>query len=212
MKKPPWEATYGDVNTKSFGDVSQEISDLIPRLPIGSKVLDVGCGDGRNAIPLARAGCAVTAIDISESGIRKLKTQSEREGLDISASVADMTTYSYEDMYDLIIAHGCLHLVHRKQREMMIESFKSHTVSSGYNVIAAFTDQIPVPPDLDEFCIGLFREGELYEKYTGWEIILQKSYVFQDEHPGGIRHTHAANKIVAKNCRPNSFTQKSQTR
>lgn len=54
MKQPFWETTYSDINAKSFGGrVSEEILDLMDLLPEGSKVLDLGCGDGRNAIPLA---------------------------------------------------------------------------------------------------------------------------------------------------------------
>jgi len=53
MTQPPWKATYADLNATSFGDASQEIIIMIPKLPFGDKVLDLGCGDGRNAIPLA---------------------------------------------------------------------------------------------------------------------------------------------------------------
>lgn len=201
MTQPLWETTYANLEAKSFGDASQEILDLLTQLPCGAKVLDLGCGDGRNAIPLARAGFNVTALDISEAGIRKLNTLAEREGLTIRASVADMTTYDFPEKCDLIISHGCLHLVERNQWERMIEQFKAHTAPSGFNVITVFTDTVPAPPDLAEFCVGLFCEGELYEMYSGWEPILEKSYTFQDEHAGGIRHIHAANKLVTKNCR-----------
>jgi cyclopropane fatty-acyl-phospholipid synthase-like methyltransferase len=53
MTRPPWETTYADLDAKSFGDASQEILDLIPLLPPRAKVLDLGCGAGRNAIPPA---------------------------------------------------------------------------------------------------------------------------------------------------------------
>ena len=201
MTKPLWEATYADINAKSFGDASQEILDLIPQLAPGAKVLDLGCGDGRNAIPLARAGLNVTALDISEAGILKLSTLAEREGLAITTGVADMTVFDYPEEYDLIILHGCLHFVRRNQWEKMIEEFKAHTAPSGFNVITVFTDTVLAPPDLAPLCLGLFREGELYDRYSGWETILRKSYTFQDQHAGGIRHTHAANKLVTRNCR-----------
>jgi tellurite methyltransferase len=203
MTEPLWEKTYSDLDAKSFGEVSQEILELIPRLPVGAKVLDLGCGDGRNAIPLARAGFNVTAIDISKTGIQKLNTLSDREGFLIQANVGDMTTFDFQDEYDLIISHGCLHFVERNDWERLIKEFKSHTTSNGFNAITVFTDDIPAPPDLADLCLGLFREGELYAKYSEWEIILKKSYTFQDEHAGGIQHVHAANKLVARNHRAN---------
>lgn len=207
MTQPLWETTYADLDAKSFGDASQEILDLIPLLPPGAKVLDLACGDGRNAIPLAQAGFMVTAVDISEAGIRKLDTLSTREGLLIHCSVADMTSFTLLEEYDLIIAHGCLHFVERSQWEEIIVQFKTHTAPFGFNAITVFTDAISAPPDLAPLCLGLFREGELFEKYSRWEAILKKSYSFQDEHAGGIRHTHAANKLVVRNCRTSRCTR-----
>jgi len=72
------------------------------------------------------------------------------------------------------------------------------TSPHGYNVVAVFTDTLPAPPDLEPFMLGLFREGELLEQYAGWRIALHRSYVLEDEHPGGIRHRHPVNKIVAQ--------------
>ncbi|VFQ45399.1 methyltransferase domain-containing protein [Desulfoluna butyratoxydans] len=199
--RPLWETTYADLHAKSFGNAGKEVLDLIPLLPARAKVLDLGCGDGRNAIPLARAGFTVTAVDISEAGIRKLDMLAARDGLTIHSSVGDMTRFEFPEEYDLIISHGCLHFVKPSQWEEMIERFKAHTAPSGFNVITVFTDAIPAPPDLAPLCVGLFREGELYERYSEWETILKKSYTFEDEHAGGIRHTHAANKLVVRNCR-----------
>ena len=44
----------------------------------------------------------------------------------------------------------------------------------------------------------MFEEGELFGLYKDWEIILQKSFIDEDEHPGGIKHQHAVNKIIAR--------------
>lgn len=47
----------------------------------GSKVLDIGCGTGAFALPLAGAGASVTALDISENMLKKLSTEAERLNL-----------------------------------------------------------------------------------------------------------------------------------
>jgi 2-polyprenyl-3-methyl-5-hydroxy-6-metoxy-1,4-benzoquinol methylase len=45
----------------------QEIGFLLELLGLapGSRVLDVGCGPGRHAVALARAGMSVTGVDVS---------------------------------------------------------------------------------------------------------------------------------------------------
>lgn len=68
-------------------------------------------------------------------------------------------------------------------------------------MIAAFTNRIPPPPDIAALCLGLLEEEELLLRYGDWEIESFRSYTLEDRHPGGITHTHAINKLVAR--RPN---------
>ncbi len=160
-------------------------------------MLDLGCGDGRNAIPLAEAGFDVTAVDISEAGIAKISTLTRGRGLSIQALVADMSSYRIQGRYDLIIAHGCLHLLERSKWRNLIREIQEHTLPGGYNAVTVFTDSVPASPDMADFFVGLFHEEELFTVYSQWDLLLRKSYTFRDEHPGGIRHLHSANKLVA---------------
>jgi tellurite methyltransferase len=199
-KEPVWETNYkADESDYAFGGKpSAEFNDLIRDLPPHAKVLDLGCGDGRNAIFLADRGFHVTAIDISKAGIKKLRYKAHKKGLPIATVIDDIRHYEFVDTYDLIIAHGCLHLIERKYWIPLIERIKSHTNRGGYNVIAVFTDRIAPPADLKKFTLGLFHEGELFTYYKDWEIVIQQNYIKDDEHPGGIKHRHSINKIVAK--------------
>lgn len=54
----------------------------------GLRILDVGCGGGLVAEPLARMGAAVTAIDPSEDTIRAARAHAEPQGLAIDYRVA----------------------------------------------------------------------------------------------------------------------------
>jgi len=198
MPQPFWEEAYRDLNGSTFGSPSQEIRDVVAELRDGAKVLDLGCGEGRNALFLAECGFDVTAVDVSEAGIGKLKALAQEKSLDVHAEVADMRDYRFPCSFDLIVSHGCLHLVERESWQQLISLFKAHTEPGGINALTVFTDTIPPPDDLKAFCLGLFREGELFSLYADWEHVLQRSYVFEDEHPGSPRHTHPVNKLVAR--------------
>jgi tellurite methyltransferase len=199
MKSQPfWETSYADLNTATFGGPSQEVRDVASDLQPGASVLDLGCGEGRNALFLAERGFEVTAVDFSEAGIRKLNALAQERKLDIRSKVADIRDYPFPHAFDLIMAHGCLHLVEREAWQQLIPLFKAHTKPGEINILVVFTDTLPPPDDLRDFCLGLFREGELFSLYSDWEPLLQQSYTFEDEHPGSPPHRHPVNKLVAR--------------
>jgi len=200
-KKPFWEDSYrntGPANAFADGNPSPELYDLVKGLHQGARVLDLGCGDGRNALFLAENGFDVTAVDTSAADIEKLQRLADTRGLSIRTEIHDIRTYDFKTTYDLIIVHGSLHLIERDYWVPLLKDIKSYTNLGGYNVIAVFTDKIPPPDDLRNFTVGLFREQELFEFYEDWSIQLRQSYVLEDQHPGGIRHTHPINKLVAR--------------
>lgn len=201
MQGPFWEEIYKDLDGAFLynqGQPSVEIIDLASKLKPNSTILDIGCGDGRNAIFLAQKGFLVTAFDISVLGIKKLKHQAKKLNVQIDSFVQNMISYNFVHKFDLIITHGCLHLIPKKDSMRLLREIMDHTMENGYNVHAIFTDAIEPSEDMKPLCKGLFREGEIFEFYKDWKVIIQKSYVLEDEHPGGIKHKHPINKIVAK--------------
>ncbi|MBI5804651.1 methyltransferase domain-containing protein [candidate division TA06 bacterium] len=198
MDKPFWEKSYKSMETATFGNPSLEIYEISNALPKGSKILDAGCGDGRNALYLAEKGFSVDAFDVSANGIEKLTAITKQKDITINAWIQDLAEYEFNNRYDLIISHGVLHLVKREVWARFIQGMKSHTRINGLNVVVVFTDALPVPADLAEHCIGLFAEKELRNIYSDWAVEYFKSYDFYDTHPGGIKHHHAANKLIAR--------------
>jgi SAM-dependent methyltransferase len=68
--------------------VLAELGDLAP-----GRALDVGAGEGRNAIWLAARGWRVTAVDFSAVAIDKGRRLAEARGVDVEWVVADVTDY-----------------------------------------------------------------------------------------------------------------------
>ena len=197
--KPFWEKAYQETD-KTFdgGKPSEDIIDLVKYLPQNSSVLDIGCGDGRNSIFLAKMGHKVTAINISQSGVNKLKQKANDLNFKINTKVMDANSFEFKIEYELVIAYGVLHLIQHEKRKELLTKIKKYTKLNGYNIILVFTNELPPPTDLAEFMVGLYNEGELFQEYINWEIIKKSSYVLNDEHPGGIKHQHPINKIISK--------------
>ena len=200
-KKPFWDDTYKDreaLSTFGNGQPSSEIVDIASKLDYGASILDIGCGDGRNSLFLAQKGFKVDAFDISETGIEKIKYLAKKENLKINAFLCDMNDFEFENSYNLIITHGCLHLIHRKDWLRLINLIKENTNIKGFNIHAVFTDKIAPSIDMEPFFIGLFLEGEIFNFYKDWKVMLRESCIFDDKHGHNIRHKHSMNKIVAQ--------------
>jgi tellurite methyltransferase len=201
---PWWEASFRDMDTSTFGDVSSDVLSIADKVGKGSRVLDVGCGDGRVALFFAERGCVVDAIDYSPAAILKLKFRARERGLHeaIRANVMDMRDLRIDTIYDVIVAHGSLQLVERNHWSRLLQDFKKNTRPGGYHVMVVLTDSIPPPEDLAPYCVALFKDGELLTYYDDWTVLMSKSWVKEDEHPGGIRHQHPLNRVVARKPTP----------
>ena len=196
--KPFWEKEYLNKEKSTFGNPSKEVEEIVPFLEKGAKILDVGCGDGRHSLYLAELGFYVDAFDISKNAIEKIDYLKRLNNLKINTYICDVLEFEFKYKYDLIIIHGVLQFIEREKQPEIIRLLKNWTNTGGYHIAALFTDDEPVPDDLKEVMIGVFKNGEIKEYYKDWKIKMFESKKFNDEHENGIKHCHAMNKIVVK--------------
>lgn len=200
MEKPFWEKTYSDDTVTTFGSKpNRTIEDMWESFDKKWSILDVGCGEGKNPIFLAENGFInVDAFDLSHAGIEKLLRIASIKKVRVNAWVQDLTEYSFEKKYDLIISHGTLHFVEKEKWKRFVIEAKNNTNIGGMNIIKIFTNKVSASYDIAAFVKGLAEEGELELMYQDWQIISSTSHVFEDEHPGIEKHLHASNTVVAK--------------
>lgn len=166
------------------------------------KVLDIGCGEGKDAVFLARNGYNVTAFDLSEQGLSKARVLANNCGVKIDFFKADVRDYRLEKDYDIIFSSGVFHYIHNGVREEIIDNLKSHTTKHGINVINVFVRKpfIPLSPDteLSEISAGDWKSGELFMYYHDWLFHKNEEKVF-DCDSGGIPHKHCMDTLIAEN-------------
>lgn len=196
--KPFWEEEYKNKEKSTFGGPSKEIEDIVPCLSGDAKILDVGCGDGRNSLYLASLGFQIDAFDISQNAIDKINYLKTRKNLKINTCVCDILDFDFKYTYDLIIVHGVLQFIEKEKQPQILKLLKKWTTTGGYHIISLFTDEEPVPEDLKDIMIGVFKNEEIKDYYKDWRIEMFESKKFHDEHENGIKHYHAMNKIVVQ--------------
>jgi len=102
-----------------------------------AEVLDLGCGQGRDALFIARMGHHVLGVDISRTGISHMLEGAEREALDVRGVVADVVEYEPPGDYDVVILDRVLHtLKDDSQRLTVLDKASAVTKSGGFVLIA----------------------------------------------------------------------------
>ena len=177
-----------------------EIMNLLPPIKPYS-VLDVGCGEGKDAVFLAKCGYIVTAFDISETGIEKSKRLAEHNRVNVNFFKADIVDFRFDMNYDIIFSSGVLHFVRQEYREEICKNFKDHTASGGFDVLNVFVEKsfITRAPDKnrDESLRHLWRSGELFGYYNDWLFHACREDIF-DCMSGGTPHKHCMDTLLTQ--------------
>ena len=134
------------------------------------KVLDLGCGRGRNALYLNLRGFEVKAVDHNQESIDFLNYVIEKEGAtNIETGVYDINQADIEGEYDFIVSTVVMMFLNRERIPAIIKNMQRNTKQNGYNLIvcAMSTDEYPCPMPFS----FTFGEGELKNYYQGWELV-----------------------------------------
>lgn len=165
------------------------------------KLLDIGCGEGKDAVFFARCGYEVSAFDISEAGLEKTKRLAEKARVHVRTFRANLWDYRLEENYDVLYASGVLHYIKPELRDEIMVNYKTHISKDGFAALQVFVEKPFVEPPPDEkkhrYC---WKSGELSTYFHDWYIEHCTEYIFHCS-SGGIPHRHAANRLFARNGR-----------
>ena len=167
-----------------------------PETPM--KLLDIGCGEGRNAVFFARNGYRVSAFDLSEQGVSKTQQLAASAGVVIDVFQADLNVLRLADDFDVIFSTGVLHSSDPSVRDELMADYQRHTRVGELHVLSVFVSKpfIPPAPDRDPNAHP-WHSGELLRYYADWQIEWCTEDIF-DCMSSGVPHRHAVNRIAAR--------------
>lgn len=152
------------------GQPQQEVKKL-KTLIKGGEILDIGGGEGRNALFLAAAGFHVTLVDLSKTGVEKFEREAKIRGLVVKAKIIDITKTGIDQMYDGIIASYIFQHLTDVAARKVIAQMKEKTRTRGFNIVSVLTtegDFYKRNPITKNFYP---KPNELKEIYNEWEIV-----------------------------------------
>jgi SAM-dependent methyltransferase len=101
-----WEARYADADRVWSGRVNGVLADVAGALAPG-RALDLGCGEGGDALWLAQQGWTVTGVDLSPTAIERARAAAAAAGIpaaDLLLEAADLASWTTTDAYELVSA------------------------------------------------------------------------------------------------------------
>ncbi len=172
--KQHWEQHYGERDQVWSGRVNVQFADVVGDLPPG-RALDLGCGEGADAVWLAERRWNVVAVDISDTALGRAAEAANSRGvadridfvqLDLSAGFPDGT-------FDLISSQF-LHSTLEFDRQKILVKAAAALRPGGHLVIVDHGSAPPWPskldhhhhefPSADEVVAGLDLSPEEFER------------------------------------------------
>ena len=190
----PWPRVYRK-GGYTWGTEESSFAREVARYLTGGRVLDLGCGEGRDAVFFAKQGFEVTGVDVSQAGIAKARKLAEMKEVTATWVVADLATYRPPGEFDLIYSSGSIHYLPRRVRTHLFARIKSQTRPEGLNAHVVFTDRL-VYVEFNEV-IDYFHTGELRNEYRDWGVLVYRESTIKCQQDG-TPHRHGIAKLITR--------------
>ncbi len=167
--KTQWDQRYSRP-TFIFGKTPAKfLAENYQYIPFEGNVLDMGMGEGRNAVFLAQKGYKVTGVDLSSVAVKKAYLLAQEFGVKIKGVVASLKDYKIPpNSYDAIV---CFYWVDRS----MVEKMKSWLKPGGVIIYEAFTmreKQAKQNSKSEQMGDEIFlKEQELLKLFPGMKVL-----------------------------------------
>ena len=197
MTRSPWARGYARTPEAYIWGTApsafaRKVSALLPR---GARVLELGCGEGRECVFFASRGLDVTGIEISSAGLRKAARLARERGVEVRWVQGDMAQPTVHGRFDLVYSCGSIHYVRRRERARFFAHLRGLTRPRGYHAHVVFTNRLIYVEQAE--VVEYFVPGEIARAYDGWLIRedVHRSIKCAED---GMPHRHSVEQLVVQ--------------
>ena len=157
-------------------------------IPDGARVLDIGAGQGRNTLPLARRGCHVTALDPSAVALETIAAAAKAEKLDIELVQKGFMAYEPPRVFDVILCFGLMQILNYRENASLVTRLHQWLRSGGTLFLTAWHMGDPsferLTREWERLGIRSFRspEGDRHRLFLEQGEILKLFFRWQPVH------------------------------
>lgn len=177
--KAQWDQRYSRPNFIYGKAPAKFLAENYEYIPYEATVLDMGMGEGRNAVFLAQKGYKVTGIDISSVAVKKSYLLAQEFGVKIKGVVASLKEYKIApESYDAII---CFYYVDRS----LLDKMRSWLKPGGILIYEAHTT-LERKNNTQEPESQFLKEQELLRMFPGMKVLKYEEPLHEKEFRSSI--------------------------
>lgn len=178
-----WDRRYGEAERLWSLKPNALLAAFAATLEPG-RALDVGAGEGRNAIWLAQRGWSVTALDVSGVALGRAAQRAAEENVELECVEADWREYRPAVMFELVV----ISFMHPEphERSSMFGAAREMLVPGGYLFVVGVDlseHGHRGPPDADR----LYTPERLREALEGLDVLRCETTAYEAESRQGFR-------------------------
>ncbi|WP_083338732.1 class I SAM-dependent methyltransferase [Chromobacterium sphagni] len=167
--------------------------------------LDLGCGQGRNALYLASCGFAMHGVDASSVAVARLASLADERHLDVKGRVADLSAVSIEPQrYHLIVANTSLDHLDEASGARLAVAMMAGLAPGGYLFVSVFMVNDPgcavhggQASETAAYVRHYYRPDELRQQFSALAVLAyQEEYALDIGH--GQPHYHGIARLFAR--------------
>ncbi len=210
-----YEQAYRSAASYFGSGANPFLIDHIDQIRPGGRVLDVGIGQGRNGLELARRGFAVTGIDPSAAAIRATAEQVTREGLRVDLRQASFVDFDASDgPFDAVLLFGLLQELERRVHAQLLSKVWAWSAPGTALYLTAWHVDDPRYEQLSHHGTSLGRHsfristglvrtylerGEILEYLAPWQMVFHWEGLGPwHQHGDGEPERHGSIEVVAR--------------
>ncbi|WP_434633753.1 class I SAM-dependent methyltransferase [Chromobacterium sp. CV08] len=168
--------------------------------------LDLGCGQGRNALYLASCGFSMCGVDESSEAVERLSAQAGERRLDVSAKVVDLANLEIEPRrYQVIVANTSLDHLDEASGQRLAQAMMDGLVPGGYLFVSVFMVNDPgcvvdggQASETAAYVRHYYRPDELRQQFSSLALLAyQEEYALDVGH--GLPHYHGIARLFGRN-------------
>jgi len=193
----PWGREYARTPDRFIWGTgpSSLARDVATRLAPRARVLDLGCGEGRDSVFLAERGHAVVGLELSVAGLRKAARLAAGRGVRVPWVCAALPALPLRGPFDLVFSCGSIHYVSQADRPGLFEELRALTRRGGYHAHVVFTGR-RIYREKDEV-VHYFAPHELREAYRDWIVLRREEGLIRCAQDG-VPHEHSVETLLAR--------------